>query len=78
MLLTYLFRGLISSLAIFGVFNRLKVLSLKETVVEVVIGTLIYGFFGGSGYAYFLTGILLVMLVVKTPFFKKVLLKKTN
>ena len=72
MLLTYLFRGLISSLAIFGVFNRVKVLSLRESFIEVVIGTLIYGFFGGSGYAYFLTATVLVLIVVKTPIFKKV------
>jgi hypothetical protein len=71
MLLTYLFRGLISSLAIFGVFNRVKILSLRESFIEVVVGTLIYGFFGGSGYAYFLTATVLVTIIVKTPIFKK-------
>lgn len=72
MAFNYLFRGLISSLAIFGVFNRLKVMSLKETALQVILGTLAYGLFGGTGYTVFLIGGLLISLTLKLPIFKKV------
>ena len=72
MLLSYLFRGLISSLAIFGVFNRIRLMSFKEISIQVILGTLAYGFFGGTGYTVFLIGGLLISLTLKLPIFKKI------
>lgn len=72
MVLSYLFRGLISSLAIFGVLNRVRMMSIKETGVQVIFGTLAYGLFGGTGYTVFLIGGLLISLTLKLPIFKKV------
>ena len=72
MLLSYLFRGLISSLAIFGVFNRIRLMSFKEISIQVILGTLAYGFFGGTGYTVFLIGGLLISLNLKLPILKKI------
>ena len=72
MLLSYLFRGLISSLAIFGLFNRVRLLSLKATAVQVILGTLAYGLLGGTGYTVFLITAVLVTFSLNLPVFKKV------
>lgn len=72
MILSYLFRGLISSLVVFGILNRVCIMSLKETGLQVILGTLAYGLFGGTGYTGFLIGVLLIRLTLKLPTFKKV------
>lgn len=67
MFISYALRGLISSLALYGLSNRLRLISLKETGIHTVLGTLAYGVFGGYGYLFYLTGSILVTLGLKLP-----------
>ena len=73
MLISYLFRGFISSLAIFGLFNRVRLLSLKTTSAQVILGTLAYGLFRGTGYTIFLITVVLITLTFNLPVIQIVL-----
>ena len=63
MFISYLLRGVISSLVIFGVFERMHMISVRQSFKYSGLGALSYLLGGGWGYTFFLSISLLIIII---------------